>query len=705
MLRLIYFIFSLIIFPLLIHGNVSDTVSAQREITLSGYVTDAENGERLAGVSVIETNLKTGTPTNEYGYYTMSIPAGKWTLQLTCIGYMPVTNSGQSTKNTLHNFVMERNETQLGEVVIEATRSDENVRAPAMGIVKLDVRTIKAMPSLLGEIDVEMKEGDSGKPGFAGSIGTISSKLTVDGPVIKDRTTFLVAGRRTYADIFLPYAKEEDIRDNRLYFWDANIKLSHILNEKNRLYFTGYSGKDIFKNDYSQVEFGNMTGSLRWNHIFSNRLFMNLNLITTRYNYNLGTPEDGTGSFSFLWDSRITDYHPRLDFTHYLNDNHKLRYGLSVIYHDFFPGEISGTGNTSGRTYFRLPTSTALESGLYISDEYALSGNLTIKYGLRFAMFQNIGPGTYYEYNNDYIPVDSIKYPGGKIFNTRTALEPRFAFTYLLNDLSSIKGSYSHTAQFVTLAQNSSSGTPLNIWFPATPNVEPQLCDQFALGYFRNLGNDTYEVSGEVYYKSLRKLIDFRDHAELFLNQYLEGELRRGRGYSYGLETLLRRNQGFLTGWISYTYSRSFRVVPDINNGNRYPSLYDKPHTVNLVTTFALSQRITASSTWTYSTGLPLTLPTGRAVIGNSIIPVYSDRNSYRMEDYHRLDLSVSLHGKEKPGKKWHSELNLSVYNLYSRHNSWAINIVTDDTDPYVTYAERTYLFAVIPALTWNIKF
>lgn len=768
------------------HGNVSDTVSAQRNITLSGYVTDAENGERLAGVSIIETNLKTGTSTNEYGYYTMSIPAGKWTLQLTSIGYMPVINSGQSTKNTLHNFVMERNETQLGEVVIAATRSDENVKSPAMGIVKLDVRTIKAMPSLLGEIDVvrvlqlmpgvqatsegstgfsvrgggsdqnlilldnatvynashllgffsifnndavksvtlykgdipaayggrlsslldvEMKEGDSGKTGVAGSIGTISSKLTVDGPLIKDRTTFLVAGRRTYADIFLPYAKEEDIRDNRLYFWDANIKLSHILNDKNRLYFTGYSGKDIFKNDYSQVEFGNMTGSLRWNHIFSNRLFMNLNLITTRYNYNLGTPEDGTGSFSFLWDSRITDYHPRLDFTHYLNDNHKLRYGLSVIYHDFFPGEISGAGNTSGRTYFRLPTSTALESGLYISDEYTLSGNLTLKYGLRFAMFQNIGPGTYYEYNNDYIPVDSIIYPGGKIFNTRTALEPRFAFTYLLNDLSSLKGSYSHTAQFVTLAQNSSSGTPLNIWFPATPNVEPQLCDQFALGYFRNLGNDTYEVSGEVYYKNLRKLIDFRDHAELFLNQHLEGELRRGRGYSYGIETLLRRNQGFLTGWISYTYSRSFRVVPDINNGNRYPSLYDKPHTVNLVTTFALSQRITASSTWTYSTGLPLTLPTGRAVIGNSIIPVYSDRNSYRMEDYHRLDLSVSLHGKEKPGKKWHSELNLSVYNLYNRHNSWAINIVTDDTDPYVTYAERTYLFAVIPALTWNIKF
>ena len=786
MFRFIYSILTLIIFPLSLPGNTGDLADPQRKLIISGYVTDSETGERLAGVTVIEINLKVGTSTNEYGYYSLAVPEGKWELQLSYIGYKTITHDGQVTKNIIHDFVMERNDTQLGEVVIEAKRSDENVRAPSMGMVKLDVRTIKTIPSLLGEIDVvrvlqlmpgvqatsegstgfsvrgggsdqnlillddatvynashllgffsvfnndavknvtlykgdipaayggrlsslldvEMKEGDPGKIGVNGSIGTISSKLTIDGPVIKNRTTFLVAGRRTYADIFLPYAKEEDIRDNRLFFWDVNLKLSHVLNDKNRLYFTAYSGKDVFKNDFSQVEFGNLTGSLRWNHIFSKKIFMNLSLITSGYDYNLGTPEDGTGSFSFRWDSRIKDYHPRIDFTHYLSENHKLSYGFSSVYHEFFPGEVSGNGNTSASTYFRLPSSYALESGLYISDEYEVSGNLTLKYGLRFALFQNIGPGTHYEYDHEYIPVDSIKYSAGKVFNSYYALEPRFAFTWLLNDLSSLKGSYSHTAQFVTLAQNSSSGTPLNIWFPASPNVEPQLCDQFALGYFRNLSDDAYEVSAEVYYKNFRRVIDFRDHAELFLNQYLEGELRRGNGYSYGIETLLRKNQGFFTGWISYTYSRSFRIVPDINNGNRYPSLYDKPHTVNLVTAFALSQRITASSTWTYSTGLPLTLPTGRAVIGNSIIPVYSDRNSYRMEDYHRLDISVTLHGKEKPGKKWHSELNLSVYNVYNRHNAWAINIVPDETDPYLTYAEKTYLFAVIPALTWNIKF
>jgi hypothetical protein len=786
MLRIISVFIFIFHFQIRVTGISPAESNMQKTVTLSGYIRDAESGERLAGVTVIETNQNTGVSTNAYGFYSLIIPEGGWGLRLSYIGYKTLIHSGSAGKNSTHDFTMERLDNQLGEVVIEAKRSDENVRAPSMGMVKLDVKTIKTIPSLLGEVDVvrvlqlmpgvqatsegstgfsvrgggsdqnlillddaavynsghllgffsifnndavknvtlykgdipaayggrlsslldvEMKEGDPRKIGFTGSVGTISSKLTIEGPIIKDRTTFLIAGRRTYADLFLPFAKEEDLHDIKLYFYDFNFKLSDVLNENNRLYLTGYTGRDIFKNKFSAIEFGNQTGSLRWNHIYSSKLFMNLSLIYSRYNYDLGTPDSGTGSFSFSWDSHLTDYSPRLDFTHYLTDNHKLRYGASVIYHEFFPGEVRGIGSTSGETYFKLPSSYALESGLYISDEYKVAGNLILKYGLRLAMFQNIGPGTYYEFDNEYTPVDSTVYPAGEIFKTYSALEPRIAFTYLINDISSVKGSYSHTAQFIALAQNSSSGTPLNIWFPASPNVEPQLCDQFAAGYFRNLRNDNFEVSGEIYYKNFRSLIDFRDHAQLFLNQYLEGELRRGRGYSYGIETMLRKNEGFFTGWISYTYSRSFRTVPEINNGNRYPSLYDKPHTINLVTTFAISQRITASSTWTYATGLPLTLPTGRALIGNALIPIYSDRNSARMDDYHRLDISISLMGKQKPDRKWHSELNLSVYNVYNRHNAWSINFVQDAEDPYITYAEKTYLFSVIPALTYNIKF
>jgi hypothetical protein len=352
-----------------------------------------------------------------------------------------------------------------------------------------------------------------------------------------------------------------------------------------------------------------------------------------------------------------------------------------------------------------LPNEYAYEYSAYVSDEYKVTPKITLKYGLRFAMFQNVGPGTYYNYDANYIPIDSTVYAKGESFNLYTNLEPRLAFTYLINEVSSIKGSYSHTAQYLTLAQNSTSGTPLDIWFPATPNVEPQLCDQAGIGYFHNLKSNMYEISAEVYYKDYRKVIDFRDHAMLLLNPYLEGELRIGRGYSYGIETMIRKNAGKLTGWVSYTYSRSFRIIPEINEGNRYNAPYDKPHAVNVVANYEITRRFSASAIWTYATGLPVTFPTGRAVIGNAILPIYSNRNAYRMPDYHRLDVSVSLKGKEKPGKKWYGEWNLSVYNAYNRHNAWSINFTPDGTDPNITYAEKTYLFSIIPALTYNFKF
>jgi hypothetical protein len=550
-------------------------------------------------------------------------------------------------------------------------------------------------------LDVQMKDGNSKKAEFSGSIGTISSKLTIEGPIIKDRTTFLIAGRRTYADLFLPFAKDKNARDNKLYFYDLNLKLSHIINEKNRLYLSGYSGRDIFKNDFASIGFGNQTASLRWNHLFSQKLFFNLSLIYSKYNYEIGTPADEPTSF--IWNSKLQDYSVRFDFTHYLSANHKLRYGATSMYHQFYPGSVQGVGSTTIYNDFLLPAEYALENSLYISDDYKATGKLSIKYGLRLALFQNIGPATVYKYDTDYNPVDSTVYNKSKIFNTYPGLEPRLAFTYLLNDISSVKGSYSHTVQFITLAQNSTAGTPLDVWFPASPNVRPQLSDQFSIGYFRNFKKNMYEVSGEVYYKILGDLIDFRDHAQLFLNQYLEGELRIGRGYAYGIETLVRKDEGRFTGWISYTWSRSFRIIPEINDGYRYCSPYDKPHSVNVVANYEISRRFTASATWVYATGLPVTFPTGRAVVGNAIVPIYSSRNAYRMPDYHRLDISITFKGK--PGRKWHDELNLSVYNVYNRHNAWAINFVRDPVDPNLTYAQKTYLFSIIPALTYNVKF
>ena len=781
--RLVVLLFIISSFSVL-YGQDKFLSDAQKKVTISGYVTDSKNGELLDGVTIIDTNHKTGSSTNAYGFYSITIPAGDYELQYSYIGYQTIFRKGVTDKNLTLAIALTSVEMKLGEVVIEAKRTDENVRTNEMSIAKLDIKTIKMVPSLLGEVDlikvlqllpgvqstsegatgfsvrggnadqnliildeatiynashlmgffsvfnndavkdvtlykgdipasyggrlsslldVRMKDGNSKKIGVSASIGTVSSKLTVEGPVKKDRTTFLVAGRRTYADLFLPLAKEKDVRDNKLYFYDFNLKLSHVINENNRLYLSGYSGRDIFKNQYSFVGFGNKTASLRWNHLFSKKLFFNLSLNYSRYNYEISTPE-GDASSSFKWVSELDDYSSRFDFTYYQSDKHKIRYGATSTYHKFYPGTVNGFGSTSAEA-FVLTASSALEHSLYATDEYKITDNLSVKYGLRLAIFQNIGPGTYYSYDSKYKPIDSTVYVKGNIFNTYSVLEPRLAFTYMVNDFSSVKWSYSRASQFITLAQNSTAGTPLDIWFPATPNVKPQTGDQFAIGYFRNFAQNMYEMSAEIYYKSFHNLIDFRDHAQLFLNPYLEGELRIGKGYSYGIETLIRKNQGRFGGWISYSYSRSFRIVPEINGGRVYNSPYDKPHNVNVVGSYDVSKRISASLTWIYATGLPVTFPTGRAVVGNAVIPIYSERNAYRMPDYHRLDVSITLKGKEKTGRKWQSELNLSVYNVYNRHNAWAINFISDETDPNIKYAEKTYLFAIIPSLTYNIKF
>jgi len=766
---------------------ISKTGSAENDqgkVTLSGYVHDLSNGELLIGVTVYCNELKTGAVTNMYGFYSLSLMPGKYTMRYSYVGFNTLEREIRIDNNLTLDINLSPVESVLGEVVIIGKRTDENVRAPEMSMVKMDIKTIRKVPALLGEIDVikvlqllpgvqatsegstgfsvrggnsdqnlilldeatihnashlmgffsvfnndavkdvtlykgdipaayggrlsslldvRMKDGNTKKFGFTGSIGTVSSKLTIESPIIKDRTSFLVSGRRTYADLFLPLAKDENVRKSKLYFYDLNLKLSHVINENNRIYLSGYAGHDTFKNAFAIMGFGNQTGSVRWNHLFSKKLFFNLSLIYSNYNYELGTPEGDANSFK--WTSQMRDYSARFDFSYYISDKHMLRFGATTMYHEFFPGTASGLGSESLISEFILPSEYALEHSLYGSDEFKLTPKLTLKYGIRLALFQNIGPGTYYSFDQNYNPIDSTVYTKGNLFNSYTSFEPRLAFTYLATGVSSIKGSYSHSAQFLALAQNSTAGTPLDIWFPATPNVKPQLCDQFSIGYFRNFKKNMYEASVEVYYKNFRQVIDFRDHAQLLLNPYLEGELRIGKGYSYGVETLLRKNEGLFTGWISYTYSRSFRIIPEINEGNRYNAPYDKPHSLNIVVNYDFSKQVSASATWVYATGLPVTFPTGRATVGNAIIPIYSNRNAYRMPEYHRMDLSVSLKGKDKPGRKWHGEWNLSVYNAYNRHNAWAISFTRDAVNPNVTHAEKTYLFAVIPALTYNFKF
>jgi outer membrane receptor protein involved in Fe transport len=329
---------------------------------------------------------------------------------------------------------------------------------------------------------------------------------------------------------------------------------------------------------------------------------------------------------------------------------------------------------------------------------------LKLKYGLRFSLFQNIANGESLDFLEDYKVAYTKTYKNGKIYHHQYQFEPRLGLVYLFNDEHSIKASYSRTTQYIQLASNSAAGSPLDVWFQASRNVKPQLSDQYAAGYFRNFADNTYEASAEVYYKDMRNVIDFKDHANLMGNEDLEQEVRFGKGYSYGLELMLRKNSGLLTGWISYTLSKSRRKADEINGGSWYRSPYDKPHTVSIVGNYELSRIWSVSANWVYSTGTPVTYPTGRYQIENNYVPIYSGRNAYRYPAYHRLDLSATLK-LSKPEKRINHELNFSLYNAYGRKNPWTITFMEDVNRPGVMNGEMIYLFSFVPSITWNFNF
>lgn len=752
--------------------------------TVSGHIKDAKNGEELIGATVMVRGQQKGTVTNLYGFYSLSLVSGNYILVFSYVGYEVKEVPVSLDKDLVINIELSEKIRQLDEVTISSAGRKAHVERAEMSIDKLPIKSIRRIPSLMGEVDVikaiqllpgvqassegasgfsvrggnpdqnlilldeatvynashlmgffsvfnndavkdvtlykgdipaeyggrisslldvRMKEGNNKKFSGAGGIGTISSRLTLEGPIFRNRTSYIVSGRRTYADLFLPLAKDEVLKKSKLYFYDLNAKVNHIFNDKNRIFLSGYLGNDVFSNKYAGMKFGNKTFTLRWNHLFSPRLFSNTTLMQSNFNYQISTPEGDVNSFQ--WISRMNDYSAKVDFNYYLTPDITLRFGVSSVLHKFSPGSAKGLGEESFFTEIILPDMYALENGIYLSAEQSAGKHWRFKYGLRVSTFHNIGEAWVYHYNDNYQVYDSTFYDTGEFYNHYVTAEPRIAVTFILDTLSSLKASYSRTTQFVHLAQNSTAGTPMDIWFPSSPNVSPQLCDQIAVGYFRNFLNDQVETSIEVYYKKIDHAIDFKDHANLLLNKYLEGELRFGTANAVGLEVLLRRNEGRFNGWISYTLSKTLREFDEINYGNPYPAPYDRPHNVSVVLNYEITRRLWTSANWVYGTGLPVTFPTGRFEYMGSIAPVYSDRNSYRMPDYHRLDLSISFQSKDRPDRKWNYDLNLSVYNAYARKNAWAINFVQDEEDPTITYAEMTYLFSIVPALTFNFNF
>ncbi len=551
-------------------------------------------------------------------------------------------------------------------------------------------------------LDIRMKEGNQKNFEATGGIGTISSRLTLEGPIIEDKWSVLVSARRTYADLFLLLSSDDAMKSTKLYFYDLNLKTNYKISDKDRIFVSGYFGRDVLKfSDLYSFDWGNYTLTTRWNHLFTEKLFSNFSFIYSKYDYKMESGDDNLG---FNWISNLEDFKFKADLNYYPNPKNTIKFGLEVIHHHFIPGVANSMGE-SANTTISMPESYALEYGLYLSNEHKLLDKLTLNYGLRGSMFQNMGDATSYSFDDNYEKTDSATYDRWEIFNTFSGLEPRLSLNYTLNPKSSIKASYSRTLQYMHLASNSTAGSPLDVWVPSSPNIDPQLADQVALGYFRNFFDNSIETSVEIYYKDMQNQIDFKDFADLMLNAEYESEFRIGNAWSYGAEFFIRKQQGKFTGWISYTLAKAERKIPEINDGKIYSSSYDRPHNISIVAMYDLTKRWNVSATWVYASGSPVTFPTGRYEQGNMIVPIYSERNGYRMPDYHRMDLSITLKSKEKPNKRMTSDLNLSIYNIYNRHNAWMINFSQDEDNPNTTVAELVYVFPIIPSLTWNFHF
>ncbi|MDR1984366.1 MAG: TonB-dependent receptor [Prevotellaceae bacterium] len=544
-------------------------------------------------------------------------------------------------------------------------------------------------------LSIQTKSNVPERFGATGGIGLISSRLMLEGAVGK-QTSWMVGGRRSYVDIFFGLSSDDAIKKSTLYFYDLNAKISHQFSNNDKFELNVYNGQDVFGAEIGKFNYGNTAASLLWRHRFSQNLISKFSINISNYNCDIEASFD---EMDASWAAGIFDVAAKADFTHHVNKHLNLNYGVSGIMHRINPGKVS----VKGYSDYDLQENDALEYGIYLSNEHQINEKLSLRYGLRWSIFQNLGNITMYRYDENYEITDSVYYGKGKVYNTYTRLEPRIGAVFLIDEQSSVKANYSHNTQFIQLAENSASGSPLSVWFAASPNVKPQSADIFSVGYFRNFKNNLYETSVEIYYKDMKNVIDFAEHARLLMNQQLEGEIRTGKGRAYGIELSLKKNTGKLTGFINYTLSRSERTIPEINNGRSYLAPYDKTHAVNIVLNYQLSEKINASVTWIFASGTPTTYPTGRFQIGGEYFPIYSGRNEYRKPAYHRLDLSLNYVPNPRSKKRWKSEWNFSLYNAYGRKNPWLISYKQNETA--TPTAEMLYLFRFVPSVTYNFKF
>lgn len=750
--------------------------------TVSGYVRD-QHGEALIGANVIVKELSVGAISNTYGFFSLTLPDGSYTLVFNYLGYKDQTRAVNLADNVKLDILLETAAEEIEAVEIRSTRRDANVRQVEMSSNKLQMAEIKRMPVLMGEVDVlksiqllpgvqsgvegssgftvrggnvdqnlillddapvynashlagffsvfngdaikdvnlikggipaeyggrlssvldiKMKEGNSTKLKAEGGIGIISSRLMVEGPVYDGVSTFMLAGRRTYADLLLLASRDTTIKESTLYFYDLNAKINLRINDKNRIYLSNYYGRDVMGfSDMMSFRYGNGTTTLRWNHLFSEKLFFNARGIYSNYTYILKS-DDGTQKFD--WESHIIDYNLNADLTWYANPDNTIKAGGGAIFHTFKPGEVHSSNEGTDLEYI-LPDRYAIEYNVFAQNQQNITTRLSAQYGLRWSIYQNLGTDSYFLYNKanpeEYLVDDTVSVGEFNAYNYFHGIEPRLSMRYSLGRNNSVKASYQRTYQYMHLATNTTATTPIDVWFPSSPNIKPQRSDQYAAGYFHNFFGDQLEASFEMYYKDLTNVIDFRDNALLLINDKMEGEVRTGYGWSYGAEFMLRKQTGDFTGWISYTLSTTRRRIPEVNKGKSFFAPYDKPHNLAVVLSYSLGDRWEFATTFVYSSPSPKTLPVARVEFGNTVIPVYPERNTERIYPYHRLDVSITRY----MGQSRRHSLNLSVYNVYNRHNPYSLTFETNYQQPLITEGYSMSLFGAVPSITYNFKF
>jgi hypothetical protein len=797
-------IVSLFIFLLATLSSFSQDTSiselAKQKFTISGTITDANSNETLIGVNISIPELKTGVQTNEYGFYSLTVPKGIYKIQITYLGYQTINETIDLNKNTKHSYNLISNETVLQEVVIIDNSNKATIRKPEMSVNKLSISTIKRMPVVFGEVDIiksllllpgvsnagegasgfnvrgggadqnlilldeatifnsshvfgffsvfnpdaikdlklykggiparyggrassvlDIYQKDGSSKGFHvnGGIGLITSKILAEGPIVKDKGSFLIGARTSYAHLFLKLSKDQ--KDNSAYFYDLNTKLSYKLNPNNNLYLSGYFGRDVFSLNKSFTNtYGNATLNLRWNHLFSEKLFSNLSLIYSDYYYGLDLDFVG-----FKWDSGIKNYNIKYDFKNYISDKFKLNYGVNGIYYNFNPGTIKPSNADSGINYDQLDKKYAFEPAIYINAEQEISKKISLSYGLRYSLFYRLGQSTInlYTDNNPITfnkdmqiyesatPIGTKFYDKNKVIQTYDYLEPRFSAGYQLNDNQSIKASYNRMAQYLQLISNTSSPTPLDVWTPSDNYIKPQIADQVALGYFRNFKENMYSLEVETYYKEVQNRLDYIDGANLVANNAIEQVILNGQLRSYGLEIMLRKNEGKLNGWISYTLSKSEQQTlgrtpqeTGINNGNWYSSAYDKLHNFAATGSYNLNKKWSFGSNFIFQTGQPVTYPNGKYEYMGVSIPSYGLRNENRLPAFHHLDISATLTPRKNDKRNWKGEWVFSIYNVYNRKNAASITF-RQNVDSGANEAVKTSIFGVVPAVSYNFKF